>query len=104
MTPVEPTKTPAEGYHLTEDLVDHAINWSSNGSTLYFLASISHSRCSSRSDPVGIDELDGRLRLRLIGRSDGRKPSMLIPPRGARAGTGRRRVDVPHVVGDVDRE
>jgi arylsulfatase A-like enzyme len=26
-TPVEPPKTPEEGYHLTEDLADHAINW-----------------------------------------------------------------------------
>jgi arylsulfatase A-like enzyme len=25
--PVEPTKTPEEGYHLTEDLADHAIDW-----------------------------------------------------------------------------
>jgi arylsulfatase A-like enzyme len=25
--PVEPEKTPEEGYHLTEDLADHAINW-----------------------------------------------------------------------------
>jgi arylsulfatase A-like enzyme len=27
LTPVEPPKTPEEGYHLTEDLTDHAINW-----------------------------------------------------------------------------
>jgi arylsulfatase len=27
LTAVEPTKTPEEGYHLTEDLADHAINW-----------------------------------------------------------------------------
>ena len=26
-TPVEPAKTPEEGYHLTEDLADHAIDW-----------------------------------------------------------------------------
>jgi arylsulfatase A-like enzyme len=26
-TPVEPPTTPEEGYHLTEDLADHAINW-----------------------------------------------------------------------------
>ena len=26
-TPVEPERTPAEGYHLTEDLADHAIDW-----------------------------------------------------------------------------
>jgi arylsulfatase A-like enzyme len=26
-TPVEPPKTPEEGYHLTEDLADHAIGW-----------------------------------------------------------------------------
>ncbi|HVQ87244.1 MAG TPA: arylsulfatase [Actinomycetes bacterium] len=27
ITPVEPTKTPDEGYHLTEDLADRAIDW-----------------------------------------------------------------------------
>jgi len=26
-TPIEPPKTPADGYHLTEDLTDKAINW-----------------------------------------------------------------------------
>jgi arylsulfatase A-like enzyme len=26
-TPVEPPKTPEQGYHLTEDLADHAISW-----------------------------------------------------------------------------
>jgi arylsulfatase len=26
-TPVEPDKTPEEGYHITEDLADHAIGW-----------------------------------------------------------------------------
>jgi arylsulfatase len=26
-TPVEPDRTPEEGYHLTEDLADHAISW-----------------------------------------------------------------------------
>jgi arylsulfatase len=26
-TPVEPARTPEEGYHLTEDLADHAIQW-----------------------------------------------------------------------------
>ena len=26
-TPIEPEKTPEEGYHLTEDLADHAIDW-----------------------------------------------------------------------------
>jgi arylsulfatase A-like enzyme len=27
LTPVEPATTPEEGYHLTEDLADHAISW-----------------------------------------------------------------------------
>ena len=27
LTPVEPPATPEEGYHLTEDLADHAVNW-----------------------------------------------------------------------------
>jgi len=27
VTPIEPPKTAEEGYHLTEDLADHAINW-----------------------------------------------------------------------------
>ncbi|MEJ2871444.1 arylsulfatase [Actinomycetospora sp. OC33-EN08] len=26
-TPVEPTRTPEQGYHLSEDLVDHAVDW-----------------------------------------------------------------------------
>ncbi|MDX6299086.1 MAG: hypothetical protein QOF53_300, partial [Nocardioidaceae bacterium] len=26
-TPVEPTRLPEDGYHLTEDLVDHAVDW-----------------------------------------------------------------------------
>ena len=26
-TPIEPPKTPEQGYHLTEDLTDNAINW-----------------------------------------------------------------------------
>ncbi len=26
-TPIEPPATPEEGYHLTEDLTDHAVNW-----------------------------------------------------------------------------
>jgi arylsulfatase A-like enzyme len=26
-TPIEPEKTPEEGYHLTEDLADHAVDW-----------------------------------------------------------------------------
>ncbi|MBL3700505.1 arylsulfatase [Leucobacter luti] len=33
-TPVEPAKTPEEGYHLTEDLADHAINWIRQSSAL----------------------------------------------------------------------
>jgi arylsulfatase len=27
ITPVEPTKTPEEGYHFTEDMTDHAVKW-----------------------------------------------------------------------------
>jgi arylsulfatase len=27
LTPIEPPRTPEEGYHLTEDLADHAISW-----------------------------------------------------------------------------
>ncbi len=33
-TPVEPRRTPEEGYHLTEDLVDHTIDWIRNQRTL----------------------------------------------------------------------
>jgi arylsulfatase A-like enzyme len=33
-TPVEPEKTPEEGYHLTEDLTDHAIAWIRQAHTL----------------------------------------------------------------------
>ena len=34
ITPVEPPKTPAEGYHLTEDLADKAITWVSQQKAL----------------------------------------------------------------------
>ena len=34
MTPVEPEKTPEEGYHLTEDLADRAIGWIRQQKTL----------------------------------------------------------------------
>jgi len=34
VTPIEPPKTPEEGYHLTEDLADHAINWVRQQKTL----------------------------------------------------------------------
>jgi arylsulfatase A-like enzyme len=33
-TPVEPTRTPEQGYHLSEDLVDHAISWVHTQQTL----------------------------------------------------------------------
>lgn len=33
-TPVEPERTPEEGYHLTEDLVDHAVAWVRNQQSL----------------------------------------------------------------------
>ena len=33
-TPVEPPKTPEEGYHLTEDLADHAVAWVRTQKTL----------------------------------------------------------------------
>jgi arylsulfatase A-like enzyme len=33
-TPVEPDRSPAEGYHLTEDLVDHAVDWVRTQQTL----------------------------------------------------------------------
>ena len=33
-TPVEPTQRPDDGYHLTEDLVDHAISWVGKQQTL----------------------------------------------------------------------
>jgi arylsulfatase A-like enzyme len=32
--PVEPSKTPEEGYHLTEDLTDHAITWAQQQKSL----------------------------------------------------------------------
>ena len=33
-TPVEPDRLPEDGYHLSEDLVDHAIDWVRTSSTL----------------------------------------------------------------------
>jgi arylsulfatase len=33
-TPVEPDRTPEQGYHLSEDLVDHAVSWVQTQQTL----------------------------------------------------------------------
>ena len=46
-TPVEPTRRPEEGYHLSEDLVDHAVDWVRTQRTL------TPDRPSSPTSPSG---------------------------------------------------
>ena len=59
-TPIEPTKTPEEGYHLTEDLTDHAIGWvrqqkalDARQAVLHVLRARRDARPASRRDPIG---------------------------------------------------
>ena len=54
-TPIEPPKTPEQGYHLTEDLTDKAINWARQQKSLmgdkpffmYFAPGATHARTTS---------------------------------------------------------
>ena len=70
-TPIEPPKTPAEGYHLTEDLADKAINWVRQQKALlpdkpffmYFAPGATH---APHQVPAGVDrEVQGQVRPRL---------------------------------------
>lgn len=58
-TPVEPEKTPEEGYHFTDDMTDKAINWIQQQKALMpdkpflrILCSGCHSRSSSSSERI----------------------------------------------------
>ena len=70
-TPIEPPKTPAEGYHLTEDLTDKAINWvrqqkalMRRQAVLHVLRAGRHPRAAPRAQ--GMDrQVQGQVRPRL---------------------------------------
>ena len=70
-TPIEPPKTPAEGYHLTEDLTDKAIAWTRQQkallprqAVLHLLRAGRHARAASRAE--GVDrQVQGQVRPRL---------------------------------------
>ena len=70
-TPIEPPKTPAEGYHLTEDLADKFIAWTRQQKALLpgqavlrLLRAGRHARAASRAE--GVDrEVQGQVRARL---------------------------------------
>ena len=86
-TPVEPPKTPEEGYHFTEDMTDKAIAWVRQQKSLmpdkpffmYFAPGATHAPHHVPDGVVG--QVQGPLRRRLgrAARGDVR------PPEGARA-------------------
>ena len=85
--PVEPDRTPEEGYHLTEDMTDQAIEWVRQQKALmpdkpfflYFAPGATHAPHHVPDRVVG--QVQGRVRRRLgrPARAD------LRPPEGARA-------------------
>ncbi len=94
-TPVEPAKSPEEGYHLTEDLADRAIAWVGQQKALmpdkpffmYFAPGATH---APHHVPDRVDrQVQGPVRRRLgpPARAD------LRPPEGARGDTAGRRAD-----------
>ncbi len=95
--PVEPARTPEEGYHLTEDLADRAIAWIRQQKSLapdkpffaYFAPGATH---APHHVPKRVDRpLPGPVRRRL-----GRPPSAdFRPPEGAGGHPGRCRTDRP---------
>ena len=70
-TPIEPPKTPAEGYHLTEDLTDKAINWARQQKALTARQAVLHVLRARRHPraapcPPGVDrEVQRQVRPRL---------------------------------------
>ena len=70
-TPIEPPATPEEGYHLTEDLADHAVNWIRQQKALmpdkpffvYFCPG-RHARAAPCAQGVG-GQVQGQIRRRL---------------------------------------
>ena len=111
-TPVEPPKTPEEGYHLTEDLADHAIDWVRQQKALmpdkpffmYFAPGATH---APHHVPEGVDrEVQGPVRRRLgraarahvraaegAGRHPRRRRAHRAPRRDPRVGRHARRAE-----------
>ncbi len=94
-TPLEPPKTPEEGYHFTEDMTDKAIGWARQQKALmpdkpffmYYAPGATHAP-ASRSDRV-VGEVQGPIRCRL-GRAT---RANVRAPEGVRRHTGRRGAD-----------
>ena len=95
-TPVEPPATAEEGYHLTEDLADHAVELDppaegadARQAVLRLLRAGRHPRARTTSPPEWIDKYAGPVRRRLgrAARAD------LRPAEGARGHPRRRRAD-----------
>ena len=68
-TPVEPDRLPEDGYHLTEDLVDHAVDWVRTQQTLTPGQAVPHlprprrdARAVPRPAPSGSDRYARRVR------------------------------------------
>ena len=85
-TPVEPDRTPEEGYHLTEDIADHAIDWVRQQKSLmadkpffiYFAPGATHAPHHVPGGVVG--QVQGPVRPGLGRRARG----VARPPEGAR--------------------
>ena len=96
-TPVEPDKTPEEGYHFTEDMTDRAIKWirqqkalMARQAVLRLLRAGRDARAAPRAAGV-VGEVQGQVRpgLGRAARGDVRAPE------GARRDPARRRADRP---------
>ena len=93
--PVEPDRTPEEGYHFTEDMTDQAIDWIRQQKALmadkpffiYFAPGATHAPHHVPRRVVGQVQGPVRRRLGRAARADVR------PPEGARGHPGRRRAD-----------
>ena len=94
---VEPKTTPREGYHLTTDLVDDAINWVHQHDAVaqtrpFFIYFATGSRTFPTPGAGGVDrKVQGQMRRRL-GRDP---PAELRASEAAGRHSGQRRVDAP---------
>ena len=90
-TPIEPPKTPAEGYHLTEDLADKAINWVRQQKALHARQAVLHvlrarARHTRRTTCRRSGSTSTRASSPMAGTSSARSPSRrqkelgVIPP------------------------